>query len=775
MRKTGFIIFLVSHLYSYSQETTINGYVKDADNGDAIPYAICYDSISSKGTTTNLEGFFNFKISPHQKLALKISHIGYFSNNIEIVSSKDTTVTIQLHPRLEELTEVKITEFASFQKQEVLGKITVPKSTIQAIPSFIGIPDLMKAITFIPGLSGGREGYSNIYVRGGDRGQNLILLDGIKLYNTNHIGGFLSLINSEIITQVDVYKGGFPARYGGRASSVIDTYTMDGSNDKVHGKFNLGILSSGLMLEGPINKNWNFVVAGRTSYFNLVSSLIDSGDDPWNQTYKYNIYDVNSKLTWQPSVNHKISLSFFTGSDDQESGESYANWENSANTINKTDDKMSINTTGISLLYRGKLSEKLYTENLVSYSKYDNKLSHTTIQTIDSNSITDKVNSFSNIEDYTLKSRFDYYHSDSYTIRGGQETSYYQFTPGLQSQTYTNQHIDVVNEEIVGFINKLNSLETSIFLENEIDITAKLRLNLGMRGVGYFCKDSSFFKLEPRLTLRWMATSNLSVKANYTLINQFNHVLVNNIDGFEREIWFSATKELLPQHARQASVGLFYGIPDLHLDLSVEAFYKKMNNLQEYRSPLLDEDNLDNISNIVANNGIGKSRGFEFYAKKDFSNINLNINYTLSWSDRKFEELNNGNWFPFVFDRRHDFSFIVLYNINKKYSIGSNFIYTTGASTTLPIGFSKHDDLTYSHYLYGSINNRKLPPYHRIDLSISRKTITKKERISRWSLNIFNIYARVNPVYVYYDSNTGKIYQKSLFTILPTINYSYEF
>ena len=182
MRKTGFIIFLVSHLYSYSQETTINGYVKDADNGDAIPYAICYDSISSKGTTTNLEGFFNFKISPHQKLALKISHIGYFSNNIEIVSSKDTTVTIQLHPRLEELAEVKITEFASFQKQEVLGKITVPKSTIQAIPSFIGIPDLMKAITFIPGLSGGREGYSNIYVRGGDRGQNLILLDGIKLY-----------------------------------------------------------------------------------------------------------------------------------------------------------------------------------------------------------------------------------------------------------------------------------------------------------------------------------------------------------------------------------------------------------------------------------------------------------------------------------------------------------------------------------------------------------------------------------------------------------------
>ncbi len=603
----------------------------------------------------------------------------------------------------------------------------------------------------------------------------MILLDGIKLYNTNHVGGLLSVINSEIIKQVDIYKGGFPARYGGRASSVIDIYTMDGNEDKIHGKFNLGILSSGLLLEGPMSKNWNFVVSGRTSYFNLLGDLMKNKEDEFNQSFKYTIYDVNGKVTWQPNVNHKISLSIFTGRDDQKSSESYTNWGNGHNEVNSDASKMDINTTGVSLLYRAKLFEKLYAENLFSYSKYSNNSNNTVVQSINNDSITAIVSSFSNIEDYTLKSRFDYYHSNSYTIRGGLETSYYQFLPGLHQHTYKNQYIDIVNEGTIGFVNRLNSLEVAAYLENEIDLSTKVKLNLGVRSVSYFCKDTSFFMLEPRLSLRWLVTDELSLKANFTMINQFNHVLVNNNYGFESEIWFSATKELLPQQASQASVGLFYGNSDMDFDLSIEAYYKKMNNLQEYRSPLLEEDNIDNISNIVASNGIGKSRGFEFFAKKGCSKINLNLNYTLSWSDRKFEELNNGNWFPFIFDRRHDFSFVTIYNINNKYSIGTNFIYTTGAAVSLPLGFSKDDDLVYRYYVYGSINNRKLPPYHRLDLSLSRKTISKRGNTSKWSINIFNAYARINPVYVCYDSNTGKIYQKSLFRILPTISYSYEF
>lgn len=769
------VLFLASCIYANAQRIVVSGYLKDDSNGESILYATCYDSISAMLTTTNTMGSFNFEVTPNHKLSLKISHLGYFSKSIEIISPTDTILIIRLKPKSELLNEVNVTELSSFQKHDVLGKISVPKSAIQSLPSFVGLPDLMKAITFLPGISGGREGYSNIYVRGGDRGQNLILLDGIKLYNTNHVGGFLSVINSEILKHVDVYKGGVPARYGGRASSVIDIHTMDGNKNELHGNFNIGVLNSGLLLEGPISEKWHFFVAGRTSYFNLFNYVMGSTEDEFNQVFKYSIYDVNSKVTWQPNLKHKVSLSIFTGRDDQESGESYNNWAGNNNELNNYDSGMQIATIGFSLLYRAKLLEKLYNENLVSYSNYNNKSHSTSIRTINNNSITEKISSFSNIEDYSFKSRFDYYHSNSYTIRGGLETSYYQFVPGLQNQTYENQHLAVVNDSTIGFSNKLQSTEFAAYLENEMDLSAKLKLIIGLRGVSYFCKDTSFFRLEPRLSLRYLVNEALSFKANYTMINQFNHVLVNNMDGFEREIWFSATKELLPQHARQAAVGLFYENSELALDLSLEAYYKRMSNLQEYRSPLLEEDNLDNISNIVASNGIGKARGFEFFAKKEFSKLNLNINYTLSWSDRKFEALNNGNWFPFIYDRRHDFSIVTLYNFSKKYSLSTNFIYTTGASVTLPIGLSKDDDLVYRYYLYGSMNNRKLPPYHRLDLSVCRKTTTKSGNISRWSMNLFNAYARINPVYVYYDSNTGKIYQKSLFRIVPTISYSYEF
>jgi len=717
-------------------------------------------------------GYFNLTVNKGRRVALKITHIGYSPQYISIIPFQDTTINIHLTPKQEQLGEVVVSEYASIQKQDVLGKITVPIRTIQSIPSFVGIPDLMKAITFIPGVSGGQEGYSNIYVRGGDRGQNLVLLDGIKLYNTNHVGGFLSLLNSDVLKHVDVYKGGFPARYGGRASSIIDIYSKDGDKDKIHGRINLGILNSSLALDGPIGKQLTFFIAGRTSYYNLLNQTVSESDDSEEETYKYNFYDINSKLTWKFHNNHKLSLSFFTSKDKQTYDYTF---DNSSTRTSSEGNGMNIETKGVSLLYRGKISQRLFMENLVAYSSYNNSLYTSNTERRNNQQIVETVNSSSDIEDYSAKSRFDFYQSNNYTLRTGIEASYYRFTPGLQNNLYENDYTSVLNDTTIGFVNKLESTEISFYQENEIDITPKLQVNLGVRGVRYFCKDTSFFRLEPRLSLRWLVTKNLSIKANYTIMNQFNHVLVNNVDGFEREIWFSATKDLLPQQSKQASAGVFYGKEDWQFDLSIEAFYKKMYNLQEYKSPVMDENSLDNISNIVAKNGTGKARGFELYAKKDFSRLNLNLNYTLSWSDRRFDELNNGEWFPFLYDRRHDLSLISLFNINKRYSIGANFIFTTGSAVTLPVGFSKQDDLVYQYYIYEKMNNKRLPPYHRLDLAITRKTKTSRGNTTKWSLNIFNAYARQNPVYIYYDTNTGKVYQKSLFSIIPTINYSFEF
>ncbi len=773
MRKILFtFLILYSSLACKAQKISIFGYINDSTNGEALMYSSCYDSINSVGITSNAMGYFNLKVKKGEKVALKITHIGYSTQSINLIPFKDTTINIHLSPKQEQLEEVVVSEYASIQKQDILGKITVPIKTIQSIPSFVGIPDLMKAITFIPGVSGGREGYSNIYVRGGDRGQNLVLLDGIKLYNTNHVGGFLSLLNSDVLKHVDVYKGGFPARYGGRASSIIDIYSKDGGNDKMHGKVNLGILNSSLILEGPIGKQLTFFIAGRTSYYNLLNLASTDIDDSGSEIYKYNFHDINSKMTWQIHKNHKLSLSLFTSKDKQTYDYTFVN---SSTRTSSEGNGMNIETKGASMLYRGKISQRLFMENLVAYSSYNNSLYTSNTERRNNLQIVRTVNSSSDIEDYSAKSRFDFYQSNNYSLRTGIEASHYRFTPGLQNNFYENNYTNVLNDTTIGFINKLKSTEISLYQENEIDITPNLQINIGVRGIGYFCKDTSFFRFEPRLSLRWLAAKNLSFKGNFTKMNQFNHVLVNNVEGFEREIWFSATKELLPQQAQQVSVGVFYGNENLHLDFSVEAFYKKMQNLQEYKSPVMDENSLDNISNIVAKNGIGKARGFELYAKKDFTRLNLNLNYTLSWSDRQFDELNNGEWYPFLYDRRHDLSLISLFNINKKYSIGANFIFTTGAAVTLPVGFSKHDDLVYQYYIYESMNNKRLPPYHRLDLSVTRKTTTSRGNTSKWTLNIFNAYARQNPVYIYYDTNTGKVYQKSLFSIVPTINYSLEF
>lgn len=765
-----FLLLFLTYLFSYAQEASISGFVKDETSGGTLIFASCYDSINKFGLVTNAMGHYILKAKKNKNVKLEFSHLGYRSKTVSLFVTKDTIINVNLKPKEELLEEVIVSDYASFQKQDILGKVTVPIKTITSIPSFAGVPDLMKGITFIPGISGGREGYSNIYVRGGDRGQNLILLDGIKLYNTNHVGGFLSLLNSDVLKQVDVYKGGFPARYGGRASSVIDVYSKDGDQEKIKGKFNIGVLNSGAVLEGPINKRIRFIVGARTSYYNLLNNL-DNPDPSLNESFKYSIYDINGKLTWQPNQNHKVSLSIFSGGDKQTY---FFEVPNNGTTLTENSG-MKIKTTGISLLHRGSLTKKLSIENLVAYSDYQNGLYLNTINEIDNLSTSENINSFSDIKDFTIKSRLDFYQSNAYAMRIGLEASYYNFNPGIQNNTIENEEGQEIINETVGFIDKLESIEASVYQENEIDISSNFRLNLGVRAVNYQAKDVSYFKVEPRLSARWLVNENLSLKGNFTIVNQFNHVLVNNIDGFEREIWFSSTKDLAPEQAIQTAAGIFYSNQDSNFDVSLEVYYKKMSGLFEYRSPLLEEDVLDNISNIVAQNGVGRSRGIELYAKKSFSKLNLNLNYTLSWTDRQFDELNNGDWYPFLYDRRHDFSLISIFNLNSKYSIGANFIYTTGAALTLPTGFSKNDAFDHAYFTYDGLNNRRLPAYHRLDFLISRKNITKKQNISTWTLNVFNVYARQNPVFIYYDSETGKTFQKTLFSIIPTLNYSFKF
>lgn len=772
MRQLGLLLFLGLSTFLNAQNVTLSGFIKDAETGETLLFANCLDTISGKGVTSNNYGFYNLTLGKGQ-VCLSVSFLGYESKTQSFFISKDTTVTILLKPKLNELKEVVVNAFTPIKEQVLMGKTMVPVHTIKALPSFVGEPDLMKSISYLPGISTGKEGYSNIYVRGGGRGQNLILLDGIKLYNTNHVGGFLSLFNSDVIKHVDVYKGGFPARYGGRASSVIDIYTKDGNSNELKGKFNIGLLNSGIMIESPINNKMSCFLAVRSSYYDLYTI---PARREYNQTgigeyFGYTFFDINAKVNWRVSQKSTLALSFFAGHDLQKSVESLDYSAKKKNSV----DKLNIHNTGISLSQTYILGQKAFLKNSIALSNYNNKIESKTDSYNYGSSITESTSSFSDIDDITFQSRIEIFPNNNNLVKTGIEISGYNFTPGIQTSYYENVNAQSIIDTTIGYTTSLRSYEGSVYFEDEISIKKFIKINLGLRGTSYVCKDTTFYRIEPRVSFRWLFSDKFSFSTNYTILNQYNHVLVNNYRGFEKEIWIAATKELIPQKAKQTSVGFFYGDDKRSLDISVEGFYKTMSNLLEYRSPVEETDNLNNIENIVAKNGKGESYGIEFRLKKDFHNLSTSFNYTLAWNYRQFKELNNGNRFPFIYDRRHDFSFVSIWKISKQYSFSGNFVLSSGTPCTLPVGYSKTDDYFEHYSIFSEINNRRLPLYHRLDVALVKKGETKKGNTKQFSINIFNVYARKNPVYIYYNNNTGKVYQKSLFSIVPTISYSVNF
>jgi hypothetical protein len=759
-----FFAFLFFKINLIAQSFTISGKITDIKSGEPILFADCFDEISFKGTNTNAYGIYSLSL-PKGTIQLTVSHINYEKFTKQIFIDKDTLINLSLQPIVENLDEVVIQHKIPIHKQTLMGKINIPVQSVKEIPSFAGETDLMKALTYLPGITNGKEGYSNIFVRGGDRGQNLILLDGMKLYNTNHIGGFLSLINSDILKHIDIYKGGFPARYGGRASSVIDLYTIDGNKKKFGGKFNLGLLTSSFLLEGPLTKKVSFFSSARSSYYDLFTL---KKRRVYNKTgregyFGYTIFDINTKIYWEKTETNNFSLSFYTGHDFQSTAEEVINNQKSLS-------HWKIHNTGVSLNQLWNFHPKWFIKNTLAFSNYK-----TTLENIEEDNFSFyKYNTISNINDLSFQSRISFSPNTKHNIKGGVEASYYIFKPGVQTIESENQNENYTNTS--GFISYINAFETNFYIEDEIKLSKKTRLNIGARYSVYKAKDTVYKKLEPRISLRMLINNNLSFKANYTEMNQFNHTLVNNYFGFERELWLASTKNIPPQKAKQLSGGLFYSSNDNIWNFSLETYFKKMSNLLVYQSPVYDEENLSNIENITAKNGKGNAYGIETQIERNSDQrFNGSINYTLSWNYRKFETLNEGIKYPSNYDRRHNLSVLANYKIDSYYTLSTNFNLSSGTPITMPIAYISEDDYNYGYFVYDKINNYRLPLYHRMDIAISRTKKNRKNKKRIVQLNIYNAYARQNPVYIYLDSNTGKVKQKSLFSIIPTLNYTYEF
>lgn len=757
-----------------AQNRNITGYVVDAQSGEPLLYANCVESVSGSGVSTNGFGFFSLPLRG-DSCCIHVSCLGYQISQNSYKVSSDTLVTISVMPKVTSLSEVTVSSYVPLRQQTGMGKATVPMQLIQSMPSFVGEADLMKAITFLPGVAAGRDGYSHVYVRGGDRGQNLMLIDGIKVYNSSHAGGFVSQFNADALKHVDVYKGGFPARYGGRASSVIDVYTRDGNSQRPSGKISVGLVSSSLLYEMPVGERTTFFVAGRSSYYDLFTrgarQAVKSGKT--GDHFGYTFYDINAKIKHRLSDANTIMLSFFHGNDIMRSGEHFEY----TNAHTERDNRMVMRNTGLSFTHTMS-GDIFFWRNTISASEYANISEYKQSLRQYAENYSEEEKAESRIRDLTAQSRMEITTGIN-VARFGVEASAYNFNPGMMHRYYNDKTVQAVTDTVVGVVSDINSQELNLYAEDEIQL-GRFALNAGLRATYYHCPDADYTRLEPRASMRLSLCDALSFKANYSVMNQFNHVLVNNEEGTEREVWLAATDKLKPQHAEQVSAGFFYGNEERKADLSVEAFYKKMSNLVEYLCVTETHESINDIEKRTTAGGIGRSYGIEVQATKAFDKVKATVGYTLSWSDRKFDTLNNGEWFPFIYDKRHDLSLMVQWQINDLYSLSGNFAFASGMPVTLPVAYSAFDDNFESYYIYNGINNRRMPAYHRLDLSAVRKMRIKKVN-AQIAVNIFNVYARQNATGIYYKNETDdngnvnfKVMQSSLFSIIPTMSITVQ-
>lgn len=782
---------LLSATAAFSQSRAVGGRVVDSQSGENISFANIAEAGSGRGTTTNQDGYFSVKADE----TVSISCIGYEPQSLDLrhINDGDTTIVIRLRRKEQRLDEIVVSATRSEAEAILMSKNTVPVALVKAMPSFTGEPDIMKAITFLPGVQGGRDGTSDIFVRGGDRGQNLITIDGMKIYNSSHLFGIVSLFNTDMVKNVDIYKGIFPAHYGGRLSSVIDVTSIDGDATKRSYHISVGMLSSTAFVQGPIVPGkLTFAVAARAGYndlFNMSArrkfySLDFSDPDTYenldNSYVSQSFYDINARLRWIISPSASLAASAIIGSDFERYGEASHIGRNSP--LERETGRTAIRNNGVSLTF-SKGFTNTYWRTSASFTSYRNTSDS---RTDSRDSYTRKESRYgfgikSSLMEVALKSNAEVTLGVG-KLRAGAEISRYIFSPtdSRQWEEHDGARIDSASATTAD----MRSVEGNAFAEGEIDITNHLQIGLGLRASAYHASGalgesgSKFTRLEPRASLRLMFSRHLSLKAGYSVANQFNHCMIAYMDGIQSESWVAATGNMPPQKARQTALGLFYADDEHGMNISVEGFYKRMSDLQHCRSARMFRDGKmgGSIGEDILTGGDGRAAGAEVMASKDLPHgISTSLAYTWMRSERKFDKVNNGKWFPHLFEHQHSLTATGIWKIGSGWASSASFNFATGSPFTMPAAYIKPDMATgEGHYVFTDINNRRMPNYHRLDLNISRTHTCAKGAVMQWTLNIYNVYAHKNPSYARFSSD-DKACITSDYSILPSLSWSIKF
>ncbi|MNJ90926.1 TonB-dependent Receptor Plug Domain protein [compost metagenome] len=790
------ILLLFSFSLAWGQENaTISGYINEESSGEPIIGGQVYEPALQKGAVTNEFGFYSLTL-PKGKHQLIYRGGGLPSDTLEIDLTKDTVIRIELSESVQ-IDEVEINaKKADNVNSTKIGQIELDMSLVKKLPAFLGEVDVLKTIQLLPGVSSVSEGGQGFYVRGGGPDQNLVLLDNAQVYNASHLFGFFSVFNPDAIKSVNLIKGSMPANFGGRLSSVLEVNMNEGNNKKFKVTGGLGLISSRLTLEGPIVKDrGSFIVSARRTYIDVfMKAFLKKSSNFYGSSYFF--YDLNAKMNYRLGPKDKIYLSAYYGKDLFNFG-------------NKEDDfnvRMPWGNGIVALRWNHQFNSKLFLNTTATLTDY--------LFSFGSEQDQFKFELKSGIRDYGGKMEFSYFPNTRHSIKMGVDYLFHTFTPTSVSASQEDIVFDT------GLAQKLFSHESGVYVQDEMDIASWFRVNAGVRVsmyqfTGPFTRyykgitghtDStktyrkgeiiqSYFGFEPRISARFLLKDKSSIKAGYTYNNQYVHLASLSAVSLPTDIWYPTTDKARPQKGWQASLGYFRNFNDNKWETSVEVYYKKMENVIEFKEGALPTDNVnDNTDNLLVY-GTGWSYGAEFFVKRTFGKVTGWIGYTLAKSDRYFPDIQDEKY-PAKYDRRHDLTLVGTYELNKRWTFGFSFIYASGNTLTLPNSWYFHNqDLLFN---YGPRNSTRMAPYHRLDLSatwydkptktkIDKKTGEKIEVAKRFRQNVafsvYNVYNRANPYFLYIDndgnitSNDFKISVKqvSLFPILPSVTWNFEF
>lgn len=769
---------------------TISGYVQDNESGENLIGVSIYDKNTFKGTVTNQYGFYSLTLE-QGKYDIIFSFIGLKSVTKNITLNKDVRINISLESNSILTDEVIVTgeKLDKNVTSSNMSQVKIEVDNIKQLPVILGEVDVLKSAQLLPGITSNGEGSSGLYVRGGGPDQNLILLDEAVVYNASHLFGFFSVFNADAIKDINIIKGGMPAEYGGRLSSVLDITMKDGNNKKYEVDGGLGLLSSRLTLQGPIQKNKSsFIISSRRTYIDVLSKPFLNKIDPKTGEPNafagsgYYFYDLTTKINYRISDKDRLYLSGYFGRDVF----SFVN----------SDNGFAIeipwgNATG-SLRWNHLFNDKLFMNTSLIFSDYRFEFN------LAQSDFEFKI--FSGINDWNTKVDFLYQPNQRHTIKFGTNYTYHEFTPG--NATGRAGDVEFAQDEIF----RQYSNEGAIYFSDDVELSDDIKINAGFRyssfqhngDVSLFnyikndltLSSDNYRHIEPRLSLRYKLNATSSIKAAYTENYQYVHLASTSSVSLPTDLWVPSSSGIKPKFARQYALGYFKNLNDNMYETSLEAYYKEMTNLIEYREGYLPEDNTNSSSDDSFTFGDGESYGIEVLLKKIKGKTTGWIGYTLSNTTRYFDEVNNGIPFPAKYDRRHDLSITATHKLSKSWVLSGVFVYASGNSITLPTERYVIGGDIYTQFT--SRNGFRVDPYHRMDIGATYTPSKKMKKFkSSWNFSIYNVYSRKNPYFIYFaleglDDNVEnqniqngnvepKAYQVSIFPILPSITWNFNF